>query len=89
MPGSASDGCSGQIPESRTPTSTPSPALLDPPSEALMSRPPRDPKVTITNPQAVSRWLLYGAVLFGVTLATLLLAPGEMRSDGPSVPGPC
>jgi Ca2+-transporting ATPase len=25
-------------------------------------------------------------VLFGVTLATLLLAPGEMRSDGPSVP---
>ncbi|MFI2704779.1 cation-translocating P-type ATPase [Cellulosimicrobium composti] len=60
--------------------------MLDPPSDAIMSRPPRDPKVTITNAHAVSRWLLYGVVLFGVTLATLLLAPGEMRSDGPSVP---
>ena len=33
MPGSANEGCSGQMPESRTPTSTPSPAVLDPPRD--------------------------------------------------------
>src|SRR5690606_2434755 len=60
--------------------------MLDPPPADLMTRPPRDPKQTISNPRAVTQWLLYGILIFAVTLAALLLAPGEMSVDDPSVP---
>lgn len=60
--------------------------MLDPPPEDLMDRPPRDPKTTISHPAAVFRWLLYGATIFAVTLAALLLAPGELSVEQANVP---
>ena len=38
--------------------------VLDPGDPDVMKRPPRDPKVPITNRPAIVRWVLYGAVLF-------------------------
>ncbi|MDM7855543.1 cation-translocating P-type ATPase [Cellulomonas alba] len=60
--------------------------LLDPSPDDLMQRPPRDPKVTISNRRAVTQWLVYGFVMFGVTLLALLLAPGPMSQDHANVP---
>jgi Ca2+-transporting ATPase len=60
--------------------------LLDPAPDDLMRRPPRDPKVTISNPRAVTQWLVYGFVMFVVTLLALLLAPGSMSQDEANVP---
>jgi Ca2+-transporting ATPase len=60
--------------------------ITDPPAPDLMSGPPRDTKVTITNSRAVVQWLFYGFVGFIVTLAALLLAPGPMSATEPSVP---
>lgn len=60
--------------------------LLDPTDDSLMTRPPRDPKVTIANPRSVGQWLFYGVVLAGVTLAALLLGPGELSTTEASVP---
>ena len=37
---------------------------IDPGDPDIMSRPPRDPNVPLTNHDAVRRWLLYGATLF-------------------------
>ncbi len=60
--------------------------MHDPSPPNLMSKPPRDPEVPITNPRAVWQWIFYGAVEFAVTLAALLLAPGEMSSTVANVP---
>ena len=60
--------------------------MLDPPGNDLMTRPPRDPKLTIANPDAIRQWLTYGLVLFAVTLAALQWGPGTMSSTAPSVP---
>ncbi|OJX65235.1 MAG: metal-transporting ATPase [Micrococcales bacterium 73-13] len=60
--------------------------MIDPTSDDIMTRPPRRTKEGIANPRAVAEWLLYGAVLFGITLAALLLTPGEPSPDQPSAP---
>lgn len=60
--------------------------MRDPVEPGLMTRPPRDPKLTISNPQAIRQWLTYGLVLFAVTMAALLWAPGTMSSTAPNVP---
>ena len=60
--------------------------MLDPAPDDLMSRPPRDPGVTISNPGAVLQWILFGGTIFAVTLAALLLAPGEMSVESANVP---
>ena len=60
--------------------------ILDPPGDDLMTKPPRDPRVTISNPRAIAVWVLYGAAGCLVTLAALLLAPGEMSSTSANVP---
>ena len=60
--------------------------MTDPISTDLMTRPPRDPKVTIANRRAVTQWIFYGFVEFAVSLVALLYGPGEMSSTGPSVP---
>lgn len=60
--------------------------MLDPPADDLMNKPPRDPKLTISNRRSVAQWLLYGGLLFGITLAALLLAPGEMAVEEPNTP---
>jgi Ca2+-transporting ATPase len=59
--------------------------MLDPGDPEIMKRPPRDPKVPITNPAAVSRWVLYGAVLFLASFVPLLFGPDTLYIDKPSV----
>jgi len=54
---------------------------LDAGDPQIMSRPPRDPKVPITNGPAVARWLLYGGVLFLVSLAPLVAGPDTPQVD--------
>lgn len=59
--------------------------MRDPPAPGLMSRPPRDPAVTIANGHAVAEWAGYGAVLFAVTLVPLL-AGRDLLGTEPAVP---
>jgi Ca2+-transporting ATPase len=58
--------------------------MLDPGDPDVMHRPPRDPKVPITNRAAVLRWILYGAVLFIVGLVPLVAGPDTLSTDAPS-----
>jgi Ca2+-transporting ATPase len=55
--------------------------MLDPADPEIMNRPPRDPKVAITNQPAVVRWVAYGAVLFLMALIPLVLGPDEPFTD--------
>jgi P-type Ca2+ transporter type 2C len=57
---------------------------LDPADPEVMRRPPRDPKVPITNRPAVTRWVLYGAVLFLAALVPLVFGPDTLSIDKPS-----
>ncbi len=50
---------------------------VDPGDPDVMSRPPRDPKLPITNRGAILTWLLYGATLFLAALAPLVAGPDE------------
>ena len=56
---------------------------VDPGDPDVMNRPPRDPKIPITNETAVLFWILYGAVLFVAALVPLVAGP-----DAPSVDRP-
>jgi Ca2+-transporting ATPase len=58
--------------------------MLDPGDPDVMHRPPRDPKVPITNRFAVIRWVLYGAVLFLAGLVPLVVGPDTLSVDEPS-----
>jgi P-type Ca2+ transporter type 2C len=58
--------------------------MLDPGDPDVMKRPPRDPKVPITNPAAITRWVLYGAVLFLAALVPLVFGPDTLSTDVPS-----
>jgi P-type Ca2+ transporter type 2C len=58
--------------------------MLDPRDPDVMKRPPRDPKVPITNPAAITRWLLYGGVLFLAALVPLVFGPDTLSTDEPS-----
>jgi Ca2+-transporting ATPase len=53
---------------------------VDPGDPNVMDRPPRDPKIPITNRTAIGFWILYGAVLFLAALVPLVAGP-----DAPSV----
>ena len=53
---------------------------VDPGDPDVMTRPPRDPKIPITNRTAIIFWILYGAVLFVAALIPLVAGP-----DTPSV----
>jgi Ca2+-transporting ATPase len=57
---------------------------VDPGDTGVMSRPPRDPKVPITNAAAIGFWLLYATVLFLAALTPLVLGPDEPSLDRPS-----
>jgi len=48
---------------------------VDPGDPDVMHRPPRDPKVPITNHTAVLTWLLYAVVLFVAALIPLVAGP--------------
>jgi Ca2+-transporting ATPase len=54
---------------------------VDPGDPDVMKRPPRDPKLTITNRGAIVMWLVYGAVLFLAALEPLLFGPDEPSVD--------
>ncbi|NYJ07561.1 cation-translocating P-type ATPase [Petropleomorpha daqingensis] len=58
--------------------------MLDPADPQIMDRPPRDPKVGITNGPAVTRWVLYGGVLFLAALVPLVAGPDQLHTDAPS-----
>ncbi|WP_246462090.1 cation-translocating P-type ATPase [Nocardia transvalensis] len=60
--------------------------MSDPPAPNLMSKPPRDPAVQIANRNSFVQWLAYGILQFGVTLAAMLLAPGDMSTTVANVP---
>ncbi len=60
--------------------------MLDPVPADIMSRPPRDPSVTIARPRAVVQWLCYGALMFATTLVPLLLWPAELSPTEPNAP---
>ncbi|MGX1696187.1 cation-translocating P-type ATPase [Microbacterium keratanolyticum] len=60
--------------------------LLDPVPDDIMSRPPRDPKVTLSHPGAVLQWLLFGAVIAATTITPLLTRADELHGEQPSVP---
>ena len=53
---------------------------VDPGDPDVMHRPPRDPKVPITNRNAVITWIIYAGVLFLVALVPLLAGPDEPSS---------
>jgi Ca2+-transporting ATPase len=57
---------------------------LDPGDPEVMNRPPRDPNVPITNRAAVTRWVLYGSVLFLAGLVPLVFGPDTLYIDKPS-----
>ena len=54
---------------------------VDPGDPDVMHRPPRDPKVPITNRTAVLFWLWYAVVVFVATLAPLVVGPDEPSPD--------
>ena len=69
---------------------------VDPGDPDVMHRPPRDPKVPITNRAAVTLWVVYAAALFVAALVPLVVGPGrpehrradrvaddDVRRDGP------
>ncbi|AOW93676.1 metal-transporting ATPase [Rhodococcus sp. WMMA185] len=60
--------------------------MLDPPPPDLMNKPPRDTRMPITNRKAFVQWFAYGVLQFAVTLAAMLLAPGDMSTTEASVP---
>jgi len=57
---------------------------VDPGDPDVMGRPPRDPRIRITNRSAVGRWLLYAAVLFLAALVPLVAGPDEPGIASPS-----
>jgi Ca2+-transporting ATPase len=57
---------------------------VDPGAPDIMSRPPRDPKVPLTNAAAVWRWILYGAVRFLPAFACLIWGPDAPSTDAPT-----
>ncbi|MEV0298306.1 cation-translocating P-type ATPase [Nocardia sp. NPDC050710] len=60
--------------------------MVDPPAPDLMNKPPRDPAKPIANRAAFTQWLAYGILQFAVTLAAMLLAPGDMSTTEANVP---
>ena len=60
--------------------------MREPVGPGIMSRPPRDPDVGLSNPTAIRQWTVYGGTLFVVTLIALLQGPGDLMGDQASVP---
>jgi Ca2+-transporting ATPase len=58
---------------------------IDPGDPDVMRRPPRDPKVPITNRTAVLTWIVYAAVLFLAALLPLVAGPDEPSTEHASV----
>jgi Ca2+-transporting ATPase len=57
---------------------------VDPGAADVMHRPPRDPKLTITNRSAVTLWGVYATTLFVAALIPLVLGPDDPSPDKPT-----
>ncbi len=57
---------------------------VDPGAPDVMHRPPRDPKLPITNRSAVIQWGVYATTLFLAALVPLVLGPDDPRTDVPT-----
>jgi Ca2+-transporting ATPase len=57
---------------------------IDPGAPDVMKRPPRDPKVTITNRSAVTLWVVYALTLFIAALMPLVIGPDDPKPDAAS-----
>ena len=58
---------------------------LDPGDPEVMRRPPRDPKLPITNRAAITAWVIYAVVLFLAALGPLVLGPDDPSPDVASI----
>ncbi|HEX5016044.1 MAG TPA: cation-transporting P-type ATPase [Actinomycetes bacterium] len=58
---------------------------IDPGSPDVMHRPPRDPKVPISNRGAIGLWVLYATTLFLAALVPLVFGPDEPSTEHASV----
>jgi Ca2+-transporting ATPase len=58
---------------------------IDPGDPDVMQRPPRDPKVAITNRAAVLTWIGYAVVLFLAAFLPLVLGPDEPSTESATV----
>ena len=58
---------------------------VDPGDPDVMHRPPRDPKVPITNRKAIAMWTAYGAVLFLAAFVPLVAGPDVPSTTAASV----
>ncbi len=54
---------------------------VDPGSPDVMHRPPRDPKLPITNRAAITQWALYATTLFVAALVPLVLGPDDPSTE--------
>jgi Ca2+-transporting ATPase len=57
---------------------------VDPGAPDVMHRPPRDPKVTITNRAAITLWAVYAVTLFLAALIPLVAGPDDPSTDTPT-----
>ena len=57
---------------------------VDPGAPAVMHRPPRDPKVPLTNRAASTLWVVYASTLFLAALIPLVAGPDDPRTDAPT-----
>ena len=57
---------------------------IDPGAPDVMHRPPRDPAVPITNPTAITIWVLSAVTLFVAALIPLIAGPDTPSVDKPS-----
>jgi Ca2+-transporting ATPase len=54
---------------------------VDPGAPDVMQRPPRDPKITISNRDSVRMWCIYALALFAGALMPLLIGPDDPSPD--------
>ena len=57
---------------------------VDPGAPDVMHRPPRDPKLTITNRASIRLWAIYAVTLFVAALIPLIAGPDDPSVDQPS-----
>ena len=57
---------------------------VDPGAPDVMHRPPRDPKVPITNRAAIMLWVVYAVTLFVAALFPLVAGPDDPKTDVPT-----
>ena len=57
---------------------------IDPGASDVMHRPPRDPKLTITNRGAIRLWTVYAFTLFVAALIPLVAGPDNPSTDKPT-----